>query len=130
MRLEEINWPVFRLGEIKPDVDKQAIYYYTEYYDIVKDEYFDTFKVVDDTSIKGNTIGTRRLKLLHNGVKLFNIKLAIYFVADLMKLAKSTTWFIDTYGTLFQYKKTKTVKLTCHKIKNILRSSRISTISY
>ena len=57
---------------------------------------------------------------LLNGFNIFPIKNAVYFLVDLIKLAKQTTWFIDNTGKVFQYRKTTRAKLTFHKITKVL----------
>lgn len=120
MNLSEIHWPVFRLGEHKPVEDSGVIFYSKEYEDLETNERSIGFRVVDDKAVEGDTLGLRRLKLKSEGIRLFHIKRAVYFIGDLVKLAKSTTWFIDSSGKTFQYRKSTTAKLSCHKIRKIL----------
>lgn len=118
MNLLEINWPVFRLGEHKPIQDGELIYYSKEYVDKQSLETKVGLRLIDDKSVQGSTLGIRRLNI--TGVKLFPIRQAIYFLGDLIKIAKQTTWFIDNSGKIFQYRKTSRAKLTAHKIKKVL----------
>lgn len=121
MNLSEISWPVFRLGSKAPEVDGDVTYYYTEYQ--VRDESSTrhSFRVIDDKSIPGDTLGQRRLAMANSGEKhLARVSKAIYFTSDLIKLADSRTWFIDNSGKVFKYRKLKTAKLTCHRIKKVL----------
>jgi hypothetical protein len=55
-----------------------------------------------------------------SSIKMFPVRTAIYFLADLLKLAKATTWFIDSSGRVFQYKKLTRAKLITKKIKQVL----------
>lgn len=120
MNLSEIHWPVFRLGEHRPVEDSGVTFYSKEYEDLESGARSIGFRVVDDKDIAGDTLGARRLQLKASGVRLFHIKRAVYFLADLIKLAKSTTWFIDSSGKTFQYRKSASAKLTCHKVRKIL----------
>lgn len=125
MNLSEIAWPVYRLGEHKPTCEGGLVYYSKEYVDKESGETKIGLRIVDDARLcypeigQGLTLGKRRL-MLKSTNRLFTIKSAVYFIADLIKLAKQTTWFIDNNGRVFQYKKTTRAKLTCHKITKVL----------
>jgi len=118
MNLLEINWPVFRLGEHKPVIEDNLVYYSKEYVDKESLETKIGLRIVDDKSVQGATLGLRRLAI--TGVRLFPIRQAMYFLGDLIKIAKQTTWFIDNSGKVFQYRKSSRAKLTAHKIKKVL----------
>lgn len=129
MNLTEISWPVFRLGEHKPHQDDGVIYYSKEYVDNESEDSRVGLRIVDDKTIPGNNLGMRRLLLASDEeVKLFKIKTAIYFLADLIKIAKQTTWFIDSSGKVFQYRKSTRAKLTFHKIKQILPGTGMGAV--
>lgn len=129
MKLSEINWPVFRLGENKPLRDGSVLYYYTEFVSLDdSDVRKHKLRIVDDTEVEGSALGTRRLRLASLGCSLFKIPAAIYYLADLVKIAKSTTWFIDNSGKLFQYKKSTRAKLTYHKIQRILPGTGMGAV--
>lgn len=121
MDLSTINWPVFKLGEHRPHCEDGVVFYSKEYVDLQTGEVRQGLRVVDDKSIPGNSLGMRRLKLkFQEEVKLFPIRTAVYYLQDLIKLAKQTSWFIDSQGAVFQYRKSTRAKLTFHKIKKIL----------
>lgn len=128
MRLEQIVWPVYRLGEREPQRDAGVIYYATEYSDLDTSERTATFRVVDDTNIDGQTLSRRRLKLATDDVPLFPIRQAIYFLGDLLKLAKPTTWFIDSRGAIFQHKKSTRAKLIVKRIKNVFPTRGLGAV--
>ena len=129
MNLMEIHWPVFKLGEKKPEQQQGLVFYYSEYADKQNNTPGYSFRVVDDQSEKGDTLGLRRLRLKADPkVKLFPIRTAIYFVADLVKLAKSTTWFIDNSGHVFHYEKNTRAKLQTRKIKQVLPASGLGCV--
>lgn len=119
-QLREIAWPVYKLGDNKPVQENGLVYYYTEYLSETNETSL-TLRIVDDKNITKTTLGRRRLQLsLDTSIKLFPIRTAIYLLADLIKLAKATAWFIDDNGRVFQYKKQTRAKLITHKIKQIL----------
>lgn len=127
IQLQTIVWPVYRLGEKAPVVDAGATFYYTEY--IGEDgKTTAVTKVVDDLGISKPTLGRRRLELKKQGVKLHSIRTAIYFLADLIKVAKPTTWFIDSTGRVFQYKKNTRAKLVTKKIKQVLPAEGLGCV--
>jgi len=104
------------------------VYYYTHYVDELNSETA-TVRVVDDASIPGTTLGMRGLRLKADPkVTLFPVRTAIYFLADLVKLAKSTTWFIDNSGRVFHYEKTTRAKLTTRKIKQVLPAAGLGCV--
>ena len=112
-----INWPVFRLGEKEPIIAGGLIFYRTEYANLDDNTYSDNYKIVDDKSIEKPTLGLRRLVIKD---KLFRISSAIYFISDVIKLAKATTWFIDSHGQVFQHKKSTRAKLQTYRLKQVL----------
>lgn len=120
MKLEDISWPVFKIGTNKPVIENNIVFYITEYY--IKDTatIVKSIRIIDDKNLDGATLGLRRLELFKRKQKLYRIKIALYFIGDLIKLATPNTWFIDNAGNCFQYKKTKKVKLLCFKIKQVL----------
>lgn len=121
MDLSSISWPVFRLGEHKPHVLDGVTFYSKEYVDLETGVTRHGLRVVDDLSVPGATLGQRRMKLMcDDETSLFKIKFAIYFLQDLIKVAKQTTWFIDSSGHIFQYRKSTRAKLTFHKLKKII----------
>lgn len=119
---------MYRLSDNKPTIDGGLVYYYTEYTSETNETSL-TLKIVDDKSVQQPTLGRRRLHLsLDKSIKLFPIRTAIYLLADLIKLAKASTWFIDDSGRVFQYKKQARAKLTTHKIKQVLPVNGIGCV--
>lgn len=117
INLKEICFPVFKLGSIKPQTEEGIVFYLSRLIDDGTD--VTSIKIVDDTSIEKPTLGLRRLELYKQGIPLKRIPYAIFFLGDFIKLATSTTWFIDNNGRVFNYKKSRFVKLVFKKIKNI-----------
>ena len=126
--LQEITWPVFKLSEKEPNRKDGLVFFHTEYIDESNSTSL-TFKIVDDSNLPQKTLGLRRLALQKDPkIKLHRISTAIYFLADLIKLAKSTTWFIDSAGKVFQWKKYTRAKLVTKKIKKVLPADGIGCI--
>lgn len=126
--MKEIVWPVYRLSE-KPPKQKDGITFFASEYIGETNEQSYVIKVVDDLSLPGKTLGLRRLQLKENKqVRLHNISVAIYFLADLIKLAKTTTWFIDSSGKIFQYKKSTRAKLETKKIRQVLPGAGLGCV--
>lgn len=126
-RLSEIHWPVFKLGEREPVQRDGLVLYYTHYVDEMNCESA-TVRIVDDRNMPQTTLGLRRLALKASGETLFPIRTAIYFLADLVKLAKSTSWFVDSSGRVFHYEKNTRAKLTTRKIKQVLPASGLGCV--
>lgn len=119
MNLSEINFPVFKLKNTRPSTEGGLVFYRNESIDLDNAESKVKIRVVDDATVEGKTLGMRRLKLKLAKVPLYHIKVTIYFLGDLVKLAKSSSWFIDSSGKIFQYKKTTRAKLHCKKISKV-----------
>ncbi len=128
MKLETINWPVFLLGNIDVTTVNSVSYKETEVYLIEEERFAFNKLIIDDKNIKEDTLSLRRLVLMNRGVNLFPIQVAIYFLADLIKIAKNKVQFIDSSGNIFKYEKFKPAPLTCHRLKNILPSVGVGVI--
>lgn len=115
--LESITFPVFKVGN-EPIIEGGV----TFFLQTGRGEEYDNYKirVVDDLNIKQPTLAKRRLVMKEAGTPLAKLSKAIFFAADLIKLANSKVWFIDSKGRLFNYRKSKYVPLTCHKVDAIM----------
>lgn len=114
--LSQVVFPVFKIGNEQPTtIDGISIF-------ISRNTSTDEiqYKVLDDKTIDKPTLAARRLHLLNKKVSLKPLRTAIFFVADLIKIADSKTWFIDSKGNIFNYRKSKFCKLTCHRILEII----------
>jgi hypothetical protein len=76
----------------------------------------------------GDGIGGRRLRMLAQGINLYPLKLAIYSLGELLKVATPTQWFIDSEGQVFQYKKTHFVPVVYKEIKEYYKHSAFETV--
>lgn len=129
MNIKQIVWPVYRLGEHKPHTESGVIFYSKQYLDKHSEEIKTSIRVVDDKNIDKPTLGLRRLQIrVNEQVTLFKLKGAIYFLADVIKLAKRTTWFVDSNGLLFQHRKITRAKLVCRKIKQVLPAQGLGCV--
>lgn len=114
--LNQVSFPVYRLGKDKPITIDNVVMYYLQY----KENNKTVYKIVDDRNIDKPTLALRRLELSKKEVKLKRLGKATFFLADFIKLATRSTWFIDSKGQIFQYKKSESVPLVFKKIKKII----------
>ena len=117
--LANISFPVYRLGLIEP-MHEAGISFYFLAKDINYSDAEYQIQVVDDKTRPEPTLAMRRLHLKDAGVTLFALRRAIFFIGDLVKLAKANLWFIDANGLIFQYEKTRKVPLVYKKVKKII----------
>lgn len=115
--LQEISYPVFKLPD-KPNVQDGVLYYYSESEKdgVTKGK----LQIVDDANLPGVTLSSRRLQILKDGGVLYKLRNAIFFLGDLIKVSGANTYFIDSNGKLFSYKKDKMYKLRFYPIAQIL----------
>jgi hypothetical protein len=121
MKLSEIAWPVYKLGTKPNELDGVLCYL-----KIYKDK--EVLKVIDDKNLPAKSLAGRRLKLHIDGFNLHPLRLALYFLSDLIKVAKPNLWFIDAHGKIFQYVKKTFCKLTFKKITKVIPSVGCSLI--
>lgn len=114
----DVTFPIYRLPD-DPIVEDGVIFYYSQREDedgVVTDK----IQILDDKNEKGDTLAARRLSLLSKGVNLYALHTAIFFLVDLIKIARGRTTFIDSAGKLFKYKKESYHKLKYYYIDNII----------
>ncbi len=116
MNLLEISFPVFKLNAGKPIEESGVVYYESESYNRITDTTSIKLKIVDDRNIPLPNLSLRRLSLIKQRQPVYNINLAVYFLGDLIKLSKPKTWWIDTQGKVFEYKKSQRAKLRFYKL--------------
>lgn len=114
MIIDEVSWPVYKLGKVPPSKDGQVLYYSYKKEDIVHIE------VLDDREIPQPTLSLRRIQLMGK-VELHKLNQAIFFLGDLVKIAKKGIWFIDSVGKVFEYTKTTRAKLVYKEITKVIR---------
>ena len=116
----EIVYPVYSIiGSAVPSKDGTVTFTYSESVDDEENLTY-SFKVIDDSSIVGETLGLRRLRIQANGDKLQKIGKAIFFLGDLIKIAKRSSYFIDSTGRVFQYRKSIRAKLHFKRLTNVI----------
>lgn len=120
MNLQEISYPVFKLRDTKPSEYNKVLFY--AYQNISEEGESYTVRILDDRNIDNPKLSMRRLILKSRGEKLFRLNKAVFFLGDLIKLAKKNQWFIDSEGKIFEYIKTKYCKLSYHKITKVIRT--------
>lgn len=118
--LGNISFPVFRVGEKEPNHEAGVSFFLMGANTQESDAEYKLL-VVDDKNRPEASLALRRLAMRGEGVSLYALNKAIFFIGDLIKLAKPTTWFIDKEGQLFQYKKSQRVPLVFRKIKRVTR---------
>lgn len=114
---DSISFPVYRVpyGH-NIQSDGTVLYSYREFMDTDDNVLVPSIRILDDTSVKGDTLGKRRMQLKLEDVKLLRLPRAIYFFSDLIKLSTGSTTFIDNNGKLFTYTKSKVYPLVFKKI--------------
>ena len=116
----EITYPVYSIvGSAVPSKDGTVTFTYSESVDEEQNLTY-SFKVVDDTAIAAETLGLRRLQIQNNGDKLQKVGKAIFFLGDLIKIAKRSSYFIDSTGRVFQYRKSIRAKLHFRRLTNVI----------
>ena len=75
--------------------------------------------VLDNKNMDGNTLGERRLKI--NTSKLYRPKKIYYTLAQMIH--SKYTIYIDKFGKLFNYKKSKFVPLEYYKVDSITNAN-------
>lgn len=113
--MREIAYPVFNIGTTKPFFE-EGVHFYIRY----EQDKTPGYSIVDDKTIEGDTLAKRRLMLLKQGVPLKKLSKAIFYLGDLIKVAKASIWFIDSKGTVFNYKKQTFSKVISRKITRII----------
>jgi hypothetical protein len=120
--IHNISFPIFRLGITPPTTEGGVTFFLlgkdTEYSDA---EY--KILIIDDKNRPEPSLALRRLAMKNEGTTLYNLKQAIFFISDLVKLAKGNTWFIDKEGQIFNYQKTERVRLVYKRISKITNMS-------
>lgn len=83
-------------------------------------------KAYDDRNVKAKTLGARRL---NSPLQLSKLHTAYTDIVSMLKDNKSyISWFIDRYGRIIKYQKTRFEKLVCHRIVQVLHKKTYSLI--
>ena len=116
--LDQIVYPVFLLGAEQPKYVDGIVFYARRYIDEEGNE-TGSISIIDDKNVPAPTLAKRRLKLMADEIKLKKLGKAVFFLGDLLKLAKPTLWFIDSSGQVFKHVKSIRAKLEFRKIKQL-----------
>jgi hypothetical protein len=116
MHLKEISFPIYELRYPYPPSTEGKVSFYTRKY---QDKI--VVEIVDDKDIPNPSLSVRRLNLAVDKVNLHELKRAVFFVGDLIKLSTPKKWFIDSSGKVFQYTKSKLVPLIFRNIQSTTR---------
>jgi hypothetical protein len=127
INLKGISYPVFKIGEEIPSFDN-GVCFYLRQYKLEDNQVRNVLLVIDDKNIDKSTLSLRRLSLMSDKVTLKKLSNAVFFLGDLVKLADRKSWFIDSNGEVFQYKKTKSVPLEFRRITKVIAISSGSAI--
>lgn len=129
IQLQDIHWPVWKIGSKKPEEHDGLVFIVTESLKIDSAVISTNYRVIDDKNLQGKTLQERRLQLLKNkSAKLYPLRDAFYFLGDFIKVAKPKVWFIDSQGRVFNYKKFTRAKLQFLEIEKIIPSGSFGFI--
>ena len=122
MQLNEITFPVYKLGLTKPHSQDGVLFYFQEGTRETEEGPAEDFriKVLDDTNLPGDSLARRRLVIRANGDIPYKLNRAIFFLGDFIKISVPSMWFIDSVGKIFQYTKSTRAKLTYRKVTTVI----------
>lgn len=112
--MNQINFPVFRLPKSSQVQTEGTIRYILSEYVNREDKLITSVRILDDTSIEGDSLGKRRLKLRQMKVPVVKLAHVCYFLGDI--LGHGNYSYIDSLGKIFKYTKTTMVPLVYKKI--------------
>jgi len=120
INFSNIAFPVYRVGGLDP-LHEDGVSFFLTGLDTTEATAEYRLLIIDDKNCVGQDLAARRLQLRKQGVQLYALKQAIFFIGDLIKLAKAKTWFIDCNGQFFQYKKSRRVPLVFRRVTRVTR---------
>lgn len=109
LNLFDIEFPIYSITKTYKRIweDMNVLYIETPY----------RIYILDNKNIEGDTVGKRRIKL--NNSELYRPRKVYYNIEQF--LHSKDNIYMDSLGRVFRYKKTKSVPLKYHKIKDINR---------
>lgn len=119
LQLPDITFPVYHLGGTPPTTEGGISFYLLGKDTDSSDAQYKRL-IVDDKTKPEPSLAMRRLMLKNSGVELKKLDKAVFFISDLIKLTNRGSWFIDKEGQIFEYKKSKRVRLIFRKISQVL----------
>lgn len=109
LSLSNINFPIFGITDKYKRIWEEHNVTYIE---------TDTgVYVLDNKNMEGDTVGKRRLRIKTS--QLYRPRKVFYNLSQMLR--GKYTIFVDNFGTVFKYKKTKFVPLTYYKVTNTYR---------
>lgn len=112
MNIRDIKWPVYAIGG-----DTCT---HTEY-NVLYADYLGKSYIIDNKNLRGDTLGSRRLKIPQN--ELYTFTRTMFMLSELIEITRNKIvhdrWFIDNEGKLFIYHKKKICKLLWGKIVSV-----------
>lgn len=117
MKLADISFPVFCIKDYEKIIQEDKILYI---------EIDEIKKVVDNKFLAGKTLGERRLKIPKD--IRYNLKFSLIDFHQLLK--SKCKLFIDSNGTLVNYKKSYRANLTYHRIAKAKPIENIGFVIY
>lgn len=105
MKLHNINFPIYPIRKYNSIVEKDKI--------ITIDSYHNTW-ILDNKNLVGDTLARRRLRIPVK--ERYPLNAIIFTIEQLIKYKGSTNLFVDTYGKIIKYTKTKTAAVIYRKI--------------
>lgn len=120
MNLNDITFPVYLLGKTKPHYEN-GVWYYLYVKQVYDGDNEEVKLVLDDQNVPHTTLSRRRL-VLQTKLNLYKLKTAVFFFSDLVKLSVGSTWWIDSVGKVFEYKKTRRVPLVYKRVKTFIKA--------
>lgn len=120
--MNQVSYPVYLLRKSRPTIDNGvSCYLYENLVEDTDGSIIQNNKVlfIDDTTLPGSTLASRRLQLGALGVPLLKLNRAFFFIGDILKVAEKGRWFIDTNGKIFTIQKTLRVPLKFHRVSKL-----------
>ena len=114
--LGTIQFPIYRVGYRKPEFDGTSYYFHKTN----PDTGIDRKIIVDSKEFPGDSLALRRLRMLAENRDLFQFRIALFFIGDLIKMSKPRLWFMDSNGKLFTYTKTSMARLIIKPIEKVI----------
>ena len=109
--IPNINFPVFAIKDVESLFFKDGLVYYSD-------------RLIDDLNQPSNYLGVRRLTTPHKPI--YPLRLMYRDIKELLGSGKKS--YIDRYGFVFSYRKTKFCNVKFHKILKVKRKDTYSLL--
>lgn len=121
VHLAEISFPVYKFRKYNSVKNDDGIVYV--------DTFYKTY-IVDNTNLKGETLGERRLRVKTKEFPLYPFKVFYSSARELVLNSKTSDTYIDTKGRIFKYKKTARVHVKYYEIKTVIKYRNKSIVHF